>query len=88
MSTRDHDAVPGESDTPPVTEEELAYSIKILLACMTHMLPLRGKHGTPRDQLDAARDRLARALAERLLLSHEVRKRPPAERPTTGRFMR
>lgn len=88
MSKKDHEADAGESDRLPVTEEELAYSIKILLACMTHLLPTRGKQGTPRDQMDAARARLASALAERLLLSHEVRKRPPAERPTTGRFMR
>lgn len=69
----------------PIEVDELAQAIAVQLACLTRLLPLRGKHGTPRDKLDEARMRLSWELASRLLRGLEMRRRPPLE-PHGGSF--
>lgn len=76
-----------EPERPLVQVDELAHDIAVQLACCTHLLPLRGKRGTPPEEMDRVRMRLAWELASRLLRGHEIRRRVPLRMWDTGMFM-
>lgn len=72
-----------EGELRLVNEDELAQILTVQLACMSRLLPLRGKHGMPRDEMDQARDRLSRELASQLLRFLEIRRLPPRQPHST-----